>query len=910
MARTRVAKLAFNRGIVSRLGLARADIKRLAMAAEVQKNWMTRVLGSMSIRPGLGYTGASHNNAKPRELPFIFSASDKAGLELTANVLRVWIDDALVTRGAVSSAVTNGGFDANVASWTDNDEAGGTSVWVAGGYLGLTGNGTAAAIRDQQVVVAGADQNDEHALRIVIQRGPVILRVGSTSGGDEYITETELATGTHSLAFTPTGNFHIRLMSRLKRQVLVDSVAVEGAGVMSIPTPWALADLENIRHDQSGDVVFVAARGYTQRRIERRATRSWSVVQYLPTDGPFRVANTGPITITPSGLSGNITLTASAPLFRSTHAPSANNAGALFRITSEGQSVQELDVTAQDTFTGAVRVTGVGTDRVITVVVADITGSGSTATLQRSFDSETGPWADVDTYTADTIEGFDDGLDNQITWYRIGIKTGDYAGGTIDLQISFPMGSITGVVRVTAFTNSAVVSAEVITDLGEGGEATDDWAEGEWSDLRGWPSAVGFSDGRLWWAGKDKITGSISDAFDGFDPDFEGDAGPIQRSIGRGPVDTIHWILSLQRMLLGGEASEFSCRSSSLDEPLTPTNFNLKVASTQGSAGVQAQAIDSRGVLVQRGGNRVYELAFDNESYDYAASHLSALCPEIGQPGIVRLAVQRQPDTRVHFVRSDGTAAVLVFDKVEQVVCWLEVETDGEIEDVCVYPGEQGDEEDLVYYWVKRTINGSTVRYREKWALESECRGNADLCKLADSFVTYTGVSTTTITAAHLAGEDVVVWADGADIGTDDSGELVYTLDGAGQATVPSAVTNYVVGLPYEAPYKSAKLVELMEQLGGSLTDLQQIKGIALILADVHAKGLKYGQSLDEDQMEQMPEIENGAVVNPDAVRSDYPGRPVTLNGDWSPDARLCLLAKAPRPVTVLAALAELEHHR
>jgi hypothetical protein len=40
--RTRVAKLAFNRGLVSRLGLARADIKRLAIAAEVQTNWVTR----------------------------------------------------------------------------------------------------------------------------------------------------------------------------------------------------------------------------------------------------------------------------------------------------------------------------------------------------------------------------------------------------------------------------------------------------------------------------------------------------------------------------------------------------------------------------------------------------------------------------------------------------------------------------------------------------------------------------------------------------------------------------------------------------------------------------------------------------------------------------------------------------
>jgi hypothetical protein len=36
---------ALNRGVVSRLGLARMDVKKLAMAAQTQTNWMPRVLG-------------------------------------------------------------------------------------------------------------------------------------------------------------------------------------------------------------------------------------------------------------------------------------------------------------------------------------------------------------------------------------------------------------------------------------------------------------------------------------------------------------------------------------------------------------------------------------------------------------------------------------------------------------------------------------------------------------------------------------------------------------------------------------------------------------------------------------------------------------------------------------------------
>jgi hypothetical protein len=46
------ALLAFNRGLQSRLGLARIDLERTALAAEVQTNWMPRSLGSMMLRPG------------------------------------------------------------------------------------------------------------------------------------------------------------------------------------------------------------------------------------------------------------------------------------------------------------------------------------------------------------------------------------------------------------------------------------------------------------------------------------------------------------------------------------------------------------------------------------------------------------------------------------------------------------------------------------------------------------------------------------------------------------------------------------------------------------------------------------------------------------------------------------------
>lgn len=898
----KVQYLAFNRGMVSRHALARADVKRLALSAETMTNWIPKVLGPMTIRPGLGYLYETKDNAEAKYIPFIFSVSQKASIELTDSVMRVAVSDTIITRPSVSTTITNGNFTSDLTGWTDGDESGATSEWVTGGRMQMTGTGTTFAIRTATVTVAVADSEVEHALRIVVDRGPVILRVGSTSGDDDYISETTLGTGTHSLSLTPTGNFYIQFKSSLERIVRIESCTIEAAGDMELPTSWTASDLDYIRHDQSGDVIYVACDGYRQYKIERRATRSWSIVKYQPEDGPFRVENVGPGTLTPSVLNGNGTLTASLPTFDPGHV------GALFSITSVGQIVQSA-LAAENTFTDYIKVEGVkskdNNDRQFTI---DITGTFSaTVQLQRSYGNP-GNWVDVNgqSWTATTAgTTYADKFDNQVVYYRAGIKTGAYTSGTATVKLTYEPGSIRGVCRITAYSTSTLVDMEVLSSFG-GFDAATIWEEGKWSTKRGYPTAVKLHEGRLWWMGRDSIDGSVSDGYESFDHTVEGDSAPISRTLGRGPIDVINWALSLNRMVVGGQGAEYSCKSSTLDEPLTATNFNIKTPSTNGSAPVQALEIDSGGVYIQRGGIRVFGVQFDTQSYDYASDHLSALIPEIGEPGIVRMAVQRQPDTRVHLIRSDGTVAMLVFDKLENVNAFCEIETDGEIEDAWVLPGDAGDPEDHVYYVVKRTINGSTKRYVEKWAFEEACLGAATN-KLADSFVVYSGAATTSITGLdHLEGEQVVVWADSADVGYDSDDALIYTVSG-GAITLATAASTVIVGLPYTAQWKSGKLVQINTQTGTGIKHNKNIKGLGLIMTNTHYKGLKFGK--DFSNLDDLPSYEDGYTVAADTVHTDYDTDTIVFPGTWTTDARLCLQAKAPRPATVLAAIAEVEHH-
>lgn len=889
--------VALNHGLIDRRALARIDVKRAALAAQVMVNWLPRVLGPMTMRPGLGYLYGVFENLACKYLHFIFSTTDTALLEMTPGLMRIAINDVLLARPAVSTTITNGAFTTDLTGWTSMDDMGATSSWVAPGYMQLLGNGTARAIREQAVTCL--NPGVEHGIRVTIARGPVSLRIGSSSGDDSYVNETVLNTGTHSLSIVPTGTFYIRFFSLQLPVVWVSRCTIEAAGVVTVPTPWMAADLSNIRYDQSADVVFVACLGYQQRRIERRGARpngrSWSVALYTTPDGPFKIENVGPTTISANGTTGNVTLSSSVALFKSGHI------GALFSITSVGQLVT-LNASSANVFSAAVRITGLSAQRSIFFNVTGI--FSATVVVQRSFDDAT--WTDIAiTFTAPGNNGYNDGLDNQIAFYRIGIESGNYVSGTAVCTASAPQGSIRGVARVTDFTNSTTVGAEVVVALG-GTAASTTWQEGQWSPLNSWPTAGGLHEGRLWWSGQNGIWGSISDAFDSFDETFLGDAGPINRTIGSGPVDVINWLISLQRLILGAQGAEYGCRSSSLDEPLTPTNFNVKAPSTQGSGALSGLKIDSRGYFIDRTACKLFELAFNIQTYDYLSSDLMKMVPELGLPGIVRMDVQRKPETRVHCVRSDGSVIVLVMDREEEVLAWSVVTTQGLVEDVVVLPALAGNLDDQVYYVVNRAIAGQTVRYLEKWAQEVNCRGAAT-SQLADAYLTLASPGQT-VSVPHLAGQQVVVWADGQDIGTDDSDETwtqVYMADGSGNVTLPTPFTSVTIGLPYGSQFQSAKLGSIT-QAGSPLNRQKKVDGIGIVAADLHPKGIRFGP--DFDHIDDMPSMEDGAPVGT-ASRVAYDENVIPFPGTWTTDARVCIVGAAPRPATVLGITPYVEMH-
>jgi len=695
----------FTVGEFSAAGLARVDLEITPLAAETQENIFPQSVGSGIVRPGTQYLGTTASSVI-RLMPFVRSVDDVAMLELSDGMLRVWVDDALVTRPQVECLIVNTRFEYD-GTWTKSATSG-AYVTIAANVLTLEPRARGSECWAQQTVTTES-LNVEHAVRIVVDRGPVNLRIGYTAGGEQYLEETSLGHGVHSLAFTPTFNtFYIRFTTRLQRKAIISQCSIEKEGIMEIDAPWAESYLKGFRYDQSADVMFLANRNVQPLKIERRGDHSWSVVYYEPDDGPFQSPPVSGVAVQPSATYGEVTLTADRDVFDS------NMIGSLVRVFHERMDAT-WELAGNNTYTDVFQIRGVKAknfnDRQFSY---QVTGSWSgTLIVQRSITGESGDFLDynrddgtsakyINSNISVTHKGEEED-DNVIGYMRIGFVEGQYTSGTATVSVQYEGDSGYGIGRITGVASGTSCTVEVIEPF-NATSRTASWSIGSWSAYNGWPSAVALYDGRIWWGSLDEIWGSGSDDFYGFDDLKSGDSATISRQIATGgQVSRISWMMPLQRLLVGTSGSEVSIRSSSLDRPLTPTNITLKDASTFGSANVSPVRKDSKGIFVHRSGKKVMATGFSFDDKDYRSGDLTELNEDICGTGITELAIQREPETYVWCVREDGKCAILIYDDEDpdnKVQGWSKFVTDGRVDSVCVLPGEG---EDNVYLAIDRS---------------------------------------------------------------------------------------------------------------------------------------------------------------------------------------------------------------
>lgn len=175
-------------------------------------------------------------------------------------------------------------------------------------------------------------------------------------------------------------------------------------------------------------------------------------------------------------------------------------------------------------------------------------------------------------------------------------------------------------------------------------------------------------------------------------------------------VNEIRHYVPMNDLIILTSGSEFKLTSG--DNYLAYDTVRLKPQSYYGCSNVPPLVIGSEVLFVQARGSLVRTLGYSLEKDGYSGSNLSVLANHFFSGHTIKEWCFAQiPNSVIYAVRDDGKLLMLTYMPEQEVWGWSLGETDGFYESVASVP--EG-EEDAVYFIVKRTINGATVRHVER----------------------------------------------------------------------------------------------------------------------------------------------------------------------------------------------------
>ena len=176
-------------------------------------------------------------------------------------------------------------------------------------------------------------------------------------------------------------------------------------------------------------------------------------------------------------------------------------------------------------------------------------------------------------------------------------------------------------------------------------------------------------------------------------------------------VNQIKHLVPMEELLALTSGSEWKTGSGELG--FTLPNSRTRQQGAIGCSDVPPVVIGDTVLFVQEKGNSVRDLGYEVGSNTYRGIDLTQWANHLFRGfEIEEWAFALVPFSVVWCVRNDGKMVALTYLKDQEVWAWHQHETDGIYESVCSISEGQ---EDAVYVIVKRTINGLTRRYVEKF---------------------------------------------------------------------------------------------------------------------------------------------------------------------------------------------------
>ncbi len=596
-----------------------------------------------------------------------------------------------------------------------------------------------------------------------------------------------------------------------------DIASLVSSAAYSIVSPYTSAQAFQIHVTQSADVMYIAHKDIHPKKLSRRGATDWVIEDVPFTGGPFLDENTTAASLVgfartggtarsgyyfPVGATGTLTATAHSPF-------NSNMVGALWavdhtRTVDNTTSTQDNSTNAAPTliaYPKAVKTKGDFVFNVSTFADGDI------AKLWRK--QGNGSWQEFRTFTAATAYSATEDEDD--VYYAFTIASGD----TVIAEFTAKSQINQGIVKITAFTSSTVVTVEVVdavlsNNTNDNAVTTPLWAEGAWSNYRGYPRTVVFFEDRLWWASStnnpDTLWSSQSGSAGGYeDMSFSiigVDSDAITFSINDNEVSQIQWMQARQVMAVGAANKEYRFGSNDIDKAVTPSDRKATPQTSEGSHTIQPKILKDSIFFFQSLGKKLGKMKFDAITENFEVEDATMLAYRLFDSTPVDMTVQRVPDSIIWTVRTDGVVPTLTYEPKEDVLGWARqifgnsaaVETPtGIVESVAVIHGSSEDE---VWASVLWTINSSDVRHVVRFK-PRDFGSDIEDAFYVDSGVTYdsvTAVSTMT-GGTHLIGETVAVFADGVifdNAVVSGAGEIILKKD-----TVTTTAKVVQWGLPY-----------------------------------------------------------------------------------------------------------------
>jgi hypothetical protein len=729
---------------------------------------------------------------------------------------------------------------------------------------------------------------------VVLPYGGVYRRAGT-----EYLGEAKNANQRCRLIgfnFSVTTRFVLEFGHQYIRFWGNDSQVLSGGSPLEVASPYQESELRELQYVQVNDIMYIAHANHAPRKLARLADNDWTLTTVAWSYPPLLDQNLTTTTIASSAASGSATLTASASVFQAGHVGSQwaiqwpRNSGAISTtIDANKTTTDTLDI--QGSWTLTTVGTWIGTVRLLRIPQKEMDangGSGFTAyEVVREFNSLT----TARNFTATGTEDERVGLKLQVLNYssntsaRVFLESTDFNSG--------------GTVTINSVASGTSAGATVNKWLGSVITGTTQWSEAAFSAVRGYPRAVAIHEQRLCFGGTahqpNTVWCSKVDDFENFQLGVGADDG-LQFTVASSEGNRIEWMFSQKRLMLGTSGDEWTIGGANSGEAFSSTNVQAQKQSSFGSKTMRAILLNDVLLFVQRRGRKVRELTYNFERDGWVAPDLTVLSEHVTQGELVELAFQQQPDAILWAVRGDGQLVGMSYERDQEVVAWHRHTTDGEFESVATVYGLSG-ADDEVWLVVKRTINGQTKRYIERFKADNRAKFEAqtkDDWWYLDCAKRYSGTATATITGlSHLEGKAVSVLANGA-VQPDET-------VASGQITLDKTYTKVLAGLPYTSTILPMKFdFDLRD--GPTRGRKKRINRVEVSLfkslaGEASTNGTEwlwiYPRDFDDPMDASPPPFSGDAEV--------------VVAGDYSDDSDIYLRQRLPYPFTVRALVVKLD---